>query len=589
MVDLHPIVIPSLEHRFRSVTYTCSGEGLCKDGYIYDAHAEKLIPPKGHKPGNTRDIETKPAGWWRAQCAFRGLNQSGSIADLQLRLREAKKKMIPELKTAETQLNQEFKKRNRIARDSNWKDLKTAEQKAEANPQRYLSEAFPKRATGRPANLDVIIVKTENRSALAEAADKLGLESVSVDAPWIGNIPPSPDRWIIIGRSRDAVWNQMRDIERAARSQQDTSLKVKEKQTLKHSASGSILPPQSFEPKPSGNRTKQTARKYAPSTGTHDSLFDETEAHTARQILPLPRKKQTARKFAPSTKARKKQTARKFAPSTSTHDNLFADSGSHTMRPPPTEALKKQTARKFAPSTSTHPRICQKKHELRVVSLEPSQALQKSENSWNVRGSYVIECPDIEDEWGEKDAELTLDIYVEKKGGRKQMFAMFNFIVVEGIMRFERPTPAARSQNESGKRKREHSYMDEDGDVLMDDIPQYDTEERAAQAITQKAHFSLKDHDHPTARRPTWGYRWRGEETGEGEIQLGSDRTLESITFSNNGKELSGTFKCDFAGKCNFTGLKVMSRPHDSRIEPEAEWAKRSEDAHSYARQARWR
>lgn len=248
MVDLHPIVIPSLEHRFRSVTYTCSGEGLCKDGYIYDAHAEKLIPPKGHKPGNTRDIETKPAGWWRAQCAFRGLNQSGSIADLQLRLREAKKKMIPELKTAETQLNQEFKKRNRIARDSNWKDLKTAEQKAEANPQRYLSEAFPKRATGRPANLDVIIVKTENRSALAEAADKLGLESVSVDAPWIGNIPPSPDRWIIIGRSRDAVWNQMRDIERAARSQQDTSLKVKEKQTLKHSASGSILPPQSFEP-----------------------------------------------------------------------------------------------------------------------------------------------------------------------------------------------------------------------------------------------------------------------------------------------------------------------------------------------------
>jgi hypothetical protein len=37
--------------------------------------------------------------------------------------------------------------------------LKTAEQKAKANPKKFLSEAFPKGGTGRPANLDIIVVK----------------------------------------------------------------------------------------------------------------------------------------------------------------------------------------------------------------------------------------------------------------------------------------------------------------------------------------------------------------------------------------------------------------------------------------------
>ncbi|QSZ30904.1 hypothetical protein DSL72_000462 [Monilinia vaccinii-corymbosi] len=549
MADLHPIVIPPLEHKFKSVTYTCSGEGLHKDGYSYDAHAEKLLPPKTHKPGNTRDIETKPAGWWKAQCAFRGLNQSGSIADLQLRLREAKKKIIPELKTAETQLNKEFKKQNKIARESNWKALKTAEEKVKVNPQKYLSEAFPATTMGRPANLDIVIVKTEYRAALAEAAEKMGLESVSVDAPWVGNIRPTPDRWIVVGRNRDAVWNQMREIERAAaRSKQDTS-KVKEKQTPKSKASNSASLLQLSESEYPGYRTKQTARKSAPSTGTHDSLFDDTETHVARRILPLPRTKQTARKFAPST---------------STHPSLFADDNEQD------DDSRQPTSKRARTSTS--------------VSRATPDA-KKSKGSWDVRGYYVVECPDIEDEWGEKDSELTLDIYIENKNGRQQMFAMFKFVVVEGIMRFERPTPVPRSQNGSVKRKREDSYVDEDGDILMNDIPQYDSNE----SHYKESAFYLKGDDRPTSRRPTWEYRWRGEETGEGEIQLGSDRTSQSITFSNDGKELSGTFKCDFAGKCHFTGRRVMSQTRGSRIDPEVEWAKRSEAACEDARQARWR
>lgn len=160
MADLHPVVIPAIEHTFKSIKYTCSGEGLYKDGHPYDPHAEKLIPPKSTKAGaKPTELERKPVAYWKAQCAFRGLNQTGAINDLQLRLREAKKKMLPELKAAESELNKEFKKKNKLARDGTWKNLKTAEQKAKADPQKYLKEAFPAGATGRPTNLDIVVLK----------------------------------------------------------------------------------------------------------------------------------------------------------------------------------------------------------------------------------------------------------------------------------------------------------------------------------------------------------------------------------------------------------------------------------------------
>lgn len=67
--------------------------------------------------------------------------------------------MLPELKEAEKEINKEFRKRNKTARDGSWKSLKSAEQKAKADPKKYLAEVFPKGATGRPANLDIVVVK----------------------------------------------------------------------------------------------------------------------------------------------------------------------------------------------------------------------------------------------------------------------------------------------------------------------------------------------------------------------------------------------------------------------------------------------
>ncbi|KAF4626346.1 hypothetical protein G7Y89_g11814 [Cudoniella acicularis] len=534
MSGFYPIVTPPLEHTHKSVKYTCSEEGLAKDGWLYDPNAERFLRPKTSKAGATpKEIEKKPLGWWKAQCSFRGLNQTGAINDLQLRLREAKKKMLPELKAVETELIREFKKKNKAARDGTWASLKSVEQKAKANPSRFLAEAFPKGANGRPTNLDIIILKIgdNHRLAVATAAEDAGLETVSVDALWTANKKPNPDRWIIIGRTRDAVWNQMREIEReSARSKQI-----------------------GMAGEPGPKKAKTNAGAQSTSKATVNPLIEQP-----------PRKKQTARKIASNWE---------LSPDPIVERPVFKT---------------KQTARKTASNWHSSE---DEKPLMSKQTASDSKSDIKSENSWDVRGRYLISCPGIEEEWssqGGGDPSLTLDVYLENKNGRQQLYAVFDFRVIKGIMRFEKPVPASRvakAGESSSKRKRED--IDDDGDAKMEMCPSFTGNETASESYTENV-FYLGAKDKPTARRPTWRYRWRGEETGEGEIQLGSDKAVQCITYSNKGTELSGTFKCSYLRECNFTGVKIRPRPSDGHVDPEAQWTNRSQAAYDYASRARW-
>lgn len=69
---------------------------------------------------------------------------------MQTRIREAKQKLLPELKIAEIELNREFKKKKKkkTARGDSYSSLKSAEQKAKADPKKYLAKASPNGATG---------------------------------------------------------------------------------------------------------------------------------------------------------------------------------------------------------------------------------------------------------------------------------------------------------------------------------------------------------------------------------------------------------------------------------------------------------
>jgi len=562
MADLHPIVIEPLEHTHKSIKYTCSGEGLYKDGFLYDAHAEKLIPPKTAKAGvELKELEKKPVAYWKAQCAFRGLNQSGSINDLQVRLREAKKKILPELKSAEAELNKEFKKRNKAARDDSYNSLKTAEQRAKANPEKFLSQAFPKGGTGRPLNLDIIVVKigVDGRLALANVAEAMGLETCSVDAPWTSNKKPSPDRWIIVGRTRDAVWNQMREIEREASRSKQTFVSEKTKsQTLKQTG-----------PKPA---PKQATN--APDIMQNKCKGPPAQPNVTSKATVPPR--QVRPTVGPMHKGpRTKQTARK---------SVFPDRRDYGSSSPDTGPS--MAASYHGHATATSKSLSDKSSP---VKKENSSAKgPASDNSWDVRGSYKINCPEIEGGWSpEGDPTLTLDLYLETKQGKQQFYGVFHFRVVEGIMRFMKPIPIPKSESAGdSSKKRKHEDMRDDSDVDMDMVPEY----RGNQGLSNynEKIFFLGAKDKPTARRPTWHYRWRGSETGEGEIQLESDQKVQSITFSKKGAELQGTIAVDFVGLCHFTGVKVHSQPDDPHVDPEAQWNNNGEEAYEYARKARW-
>ncbi|XMA15363.1 hypothetical protein WAI453_008154 [Rhynchosporium graminicola] len=521
MGDLHPIVIPAIEGTYKSIKFTCSGEGLYKDGYLYDAHAEKLIPPKNPKAG-TEPKEKKPVAYWKAQCAFRGLNQTGAMADLQLRLREAKQKILPEIKAMENELNKAFKKKNKASRDNSWTSLKSAEQKAKMNPKRYLTETFPKGGSGRPANMDIVVLKleSERRLEVANIAEAMKLEAVSVDAPWTCNKKPVPDRWLIIGRTRDVVWSQMKEVEReAGRSKQTYAAEKTKPKPTKQAKSVA-------KDKTSISRVK---------SGDQNTKSSSEVVHRARSPLrigPMPR---------------------------------------------PVGEQRLQTARK-----SAFPERASKEEDQKIST-------KATDSSWDITGQYAINCPEIEDQWpGDYgDDSLTLDLHLETKNGKRQLFGAFDFRIIDGIMRFEKPVPVAKIEKDGEcLKKRKRDDLDDDRDASIERYPDFTSTE--GPSVYSESVFHLGAKDRPTARRPIWRFRWRGKETGEGEIQLYSDRAVQSITFSDKGRKISGSFFCDIVEGCQFTGTKVSSSTSDRGLDPQREWEKHSSAAHEEAKNSRW-
>ena len=82
-----------------------------------------------------------------------------------------------------------------------------------------------------------------------------------------------------------------------------------------------------------------------------------------------------------------------------------------------------------------------------LVKREPSSTYAlASGNSWDIRGTCKIKCPEVEGGWTPQgDPTLTLDIYQEMKQGNQQPYDLFHFRVVEGIMIFEKPISLPQS------------------------------------------------------------------------------------------------------------------------------------------------
>jgi hypothetical protein len=226
------------------------------------------------------------------------------------------------------------------------------------------------------------------------------------------------------------------------------------------------------------------------------------------------------------------------------------------------------------------------------------KALAKSKD-WDVTGRWKINCPYIEKNWPRQpsdEEESSLHIYQERTAKGAQMFAKFNFGVTTGVFRFERQrddtkAKIAKPDTHANKKKRKR-YDSEDEDDHEDNSSEQDGtdgeyDEERERSPTPEA-FYFGSITQPSAKHQTWNYRWRGEETGEGVIELYSDKRLFKMKFFGPKVEkLEGTFGGDMFEDCMFTGVKV-GVGGEVDIDISEEWSERNEGAYESARVGRW-
>ena len=216
-------------------------------------------------------------------------------------------------------------------------------------------------------------------------------------------------------------------------------------------------------------------------------------------------------------------------------------------------------------------------------------ARKSGKEVWDVTGNWRIRCPGIERQWGKAKDALTLDIFISNTSEGRQMWAEFDFNVITGMFRFIKPASKGPAEKLSGGQasKRKCTYDEEVEENGEDEDEELYPEDSDNSSTPQE--FILSANDKPTSKFPKWDFRWRGEETGEGQILLSSDECLCSIKFHGTGGcKLTGTFEGSFAGKVEFTGLKI-GKGGSSQSDPTREWNSRSERAYEAASIGRWR
>ncbi|KAE9365177.1 hypothetical protein N431DRAFT_430685 [Stipitochalara longipes BDJ] len=178
---------------------------------------------------------------------------------------------------------------------------------------------------------------------------------------------------------------------------------------------------------------------------------------------------------------------------------------------------------------------------------------------WDITGRWTIKCPDMARIAGQF-APYTLDIFTKVHDYGRETYGRFDLGEYKGVFRF-----STQRDNPTGFKR----------SPCKDDIDE----------------FLLEKDDIPCEESPTRCYRWRGKETGEGTIQLGSSGYLYKMTFSNNGRRLTGTFGSHDSepGDVEFTGTRLGYRLVFDELNIQSEWAKLDKAAYDRASRERWR
>lgn len=105
---------------------------------------------------------------------------------------------------------------NAAARDKKWLALESDEARVESDPTRFPREQFVDAADG--ASVDkVFVLKAHARAEIHQAAELLGLQHESTDAPVNEDgSRQSPARWLVVAKSRSGVFSKISEIHRTA-------------------------------------------------------------------------------------------------------------------------------------------------------------------------------------------------------------------------------------------------------------------------------------------------------------------------------------------------------------------------------------
>ncbi|KAK8100459.1 hypothetical protein PG999_010833 [Apiospora kogelbergensis] len=246
---------------------------------------------------------------------------------------------------------------------------------------------------------------------------------------------------------------------------------------------------------------------------------------------------------------------------------------------------------------SRDPQQEQRMEQEKIKAARKQQRLERDLNEcedWDVTGTYQISCPEIEENWGHRDFAgegLTLKVYRKRTPKGIQMYAKFDFIVATGVFRFERHKrdtriiPPKQDENRRKRKASDESGSENDEDEVSEVETDYvDIWDESHRTPTPEA-FCFGSIRQPSAECRTWNYRWRGEDTGTGEIHLGSEEDLYHIKwYGPRVEKLKGTFGASFLGdSCTITGVKIGVGADLEDMIISNEWANRNERAHARA------
>jgi hypothetical protein len=127
------------------------------------------------------------------------------------------------------------------------------------------------------------------------------------------------------------------------------------------------------------------------------------------------------------------------------------------------------------------------------------------------------------------------------------MYAQFYIRILTGVWRFE-----SLGVRAPGKGKAKAKTFVRSGWSEGYGYDEYEKEEDEDDEEENEDFYLAKD-DKQSEKCPKWNIRWRVRETGEGVIELYSDRELCTVTFSRPGRcKMSGVLHNEFVGDCTF-------------------------------------